>query len=260
VTRERLLSVLAHRICAVGRTHAVRVAIDGVDVAGKTTLADELVAPIERLGRPAIRASIDGFHNTVEIRYGRGRSSAEGYFRDSFNRAGLVQVLLAPLGPGGTRRYRCPMFDVRADAPVDATEQEASADAILLFDGVFLQVPELRPHWDYSIFVRASFETTVARAEQRDRTLFATPWPFVAGTSVPGQRLYLSEVDPERYADVTVINDDVASPSMNERQQVPEKATNLNFRTSNCGFVFFSEPLARRTGRRRARRATPVPA
>lgn len=41
MTREQLLSVLAHRISAVERTHPVRVAIDGVDAAGKTTLADE---------------------------------------------------------------------------------------------------------------------------------------------------------------------------------------------------------------------------
>lgn len=94
--REPLLLVLAHRISAIERTHPVRVAIDGVDAAGKTTLADELVASIETLGRPVIRASIDGFHNPAEIRYRRGRGSPEGYFRDSFNRAGLVEVLLAP--------------------------------------------------------------------------------------------------------------------------------------------------------------------
>jgi hypothetical protein len=40
----------------------VRVAIDGVDGVGKTTLADELVAPLQLLGRDVIRASIDGFH------------------------------------------------------------------------------------------------------------------------------------------------------------------------------------------------------
>lgn len=219
--REPLLLVLAHRISAIERTHPVRVAIDGVDAAGKTTLADELVASIETLGRPVIRASIDGFHNPAEIRYRRGRGSPEGYFRDSFNRAGLVEVLLAPLGPDGTRRYRGALFDLRGDAPVDAPEQEAPADAILVFDGVFLQVPELRPHWDYSIFVRASFETTVARAEQRDRPLFGDALAVrrrYEERYVPGQQLYLSEVDPEQYADVIVLNDDVASPSMNERR------------------------------------------
>lgn len=90
-----------------------------------------------------------------------------------------------------------------------------------MFDGVFLQVPELRPHWDYSIFVRASFETTVARAEQRDRPLFGDALAVrrrYEERYVPGQQLYLSEVDPEQYADVIVLNDDVASPSMNERR------------------------------------------
>lgn len=218
--RQDLISELASRIAGRRPGHPLRVAIDGVDAAGKTTLADELVAPIETLGRPVIRASIDGFHNPAAIRYRRGTASPEGYFRDSFDRAGLVEVLLAPLGPGGTRRYRRAMFDVRADAPVDATEKDASADVILLSDGVFLQVPELRPHWDYSIFVRASFETTVARAEQRDRTLFGDALAVrrrYEERYVPGQQMYLSEVDPEQYADAIVINDDVASPSMNER-------------------------------------------
>jgi hypothetical protein len=38
---------------------------------------------------------------------------------------------------------------------------------------------------------------------------------------VPGQQVYLSEVDPEQHADVIVINDDVAFPSMNERHDRP---------------------------------------
>jgi uridine kinase len=90
MTREDLVAEAAHRICQVRRSHPVRVAIDGVDAAGKTTLANELVGPLERLGRPVIRASIDGFHNPATVRYRRGDTSPEGYVRDSFNRSGLV--------------------------------------------------------------------------------------------------------------------------------------------------------------------------
>ena len=220
MTREDLRSELAARIVRLRLDHPVRVAIDGVDAAGKTTLADELVAPIERHGRPVIRASIDGFHNPSDVRYRRGRGSPEGYFRDSFNRTGLVETLLAPLGPDGNRRYRPAIFDFRLDTAVNAREEEASADAVLLMDGVFLHAPELRPHWDYSIFVRTRFEVTVARAEVRDQALLGdatTVRRRYAERYVPGQRLYLAEIDPERHADVIVINDDVACPVLEER-------------------------------------------
>ena len=103
--RSQLLDYLADRIIEIKRPHPVRVALDGPDAAGKTTLAEELVAPLQGRGRPVIRASIDGFHNPASIRYARGPMSPEGYYYDSFNYQTLVESLLAPLGPGGSRRY-----------------------------------------------------------------------------------------------------------------------------------------------------------
>jgi uridine kinase len=217
MSRHELVLELTLRISRIACTHPVRVAIDGVDAAGKSTLADELVAPLERLGRPVIRASIDGFHNPAAVRYRRAESSGEGYFRDSFNYPVLIEALLHPLGPGGDRRYRRAVFDFRVDAPVAAPLEEGPEDAVLLFDGVFLLIPELRPYWDYSIFVRAAFEVTVARAEIRDRELFGSSSKTrdrYEQRYVPGQRLYLSEVDPERHASVIVDNDDVTRPTL----------------------------------------------
>jgi uridine kinase len=40
---------------------------------------------------------------------------------------------------------------------VVAPEEYADADAILLFDGIFLHRPELRPYWDFSIFLAVNF-------------------------------------------------------------------------------------------------------
>jgi uridine kinase len=215
MTRSDLLSELVDRIAGVTRTHPVRVAIDGVDAAGKTTLADELVGPVESQGRPVIRGSIDGFHNPAVIRHRRASTSPEGYFRDSFNHTALVETLLAPLGPGGNRLYRRAVFDFRTDLAVDSPVEEAAQRAVLLFDGVFLLAPGLRPYWDFSIFVKANFEVTVARAEIRDRDLFgdaAKVRQRYEDRYVPGQRLYLSEAQPERHASVVVDNNDPAHP------------------------------------------------
>ena len=70
--RLDLLQELAARIARIERPHPVRVAIDGVDGVGKTTLADDLVGPLREMGRRVIRASVDGFHNPQRVRYSIG--------------------------------------------------------------------------------------------------------------------------------------------------------------------------------------------
>jgi uridine kinase len=75
--RAAVVRELADRIEAVQRPHPVRVAIDGVDAAGKTTFADELAAVLRRRGR--------------DVR--RGELSPEGYYYDSFDYPALRQTL-----------------------------------------------------------------------------------------------------------------------------------------------------------------------
>src|SRR5438128_702151 len=101
VKRSQVLEELARRILHIEQPYPVRVAIDGPDAAGKTTLAQELSPLIQARGRPVIRASIDGFHNPTRIRYSRGATSPEGYYYDSFNYHALTESLLAPLGLSG---------------------------------------------------------------------------------------------------------------------------------------------------------------
>jgi uridine kinase len=215
MTRDAVLRDLAQRIAAIAPAHPTRVAIDGVDAAGKTTLADELAPHIEALGRPVIRASIDGFHNPEAVRRRRGPLSPEGYYHDSFNQAALVTALLEPLGPGGTRVYRRAVFDFRIDRPVDAPAEHAEPNAVLLLDGVFLLRPKLREYFDFSVFVHADFDVTVARAEVRDATLFGSAEAVrrrYTARYVPGQQMYLAEVHPERIASVIIDNSDQAVP------------------------------------------------
>ncbi|WP_246580249.1 hypothetical protein [Deinococcus aestuarii] len=60
--RRALLDHLAARLDARSAAPVLRVAIDGVDGAGKTTFADELAGVLRERGRTVIRASVDGFH------------------------------------------------------------------------------------------------------------------------------------------------------------------------------------------------------
>jgi uridine kinase len=220
--RQGVLDQLADRVVAIQRAHPVRVAIDGIDAAGKTTLADELVRPIEERGRPVIRASIDGFHRLRAERYRRSQDSPEGYYDDSFNYTALRDALLRPLGPDGSRRYRRAVFDFRVDAPLPAAGEETPANAVLLFDGVFLLRPELDDLWDYCIFVDVDFAVALRRALLRDQALFGSAEAARARYEqryIPGQRLYLRVAHPRERTDVVVENNDPRRPCLIFPQQ-----------------------------------------
>ncbi|MDQ3327773.1 MAG: uridine kinase, partial [Chloroflexota bacterium] len=206
-------------------SHPTRVAIDGVDAAGKTTLADELAGPLRARGRLVIRASIDGFHNPREVRHRRGPDSPEGYYLDSFDHGALCASLLQPLGPGGDLRYRTATFDYRTDSRVAAPERLAPADAVLLFDGVFLLRPDLDGFWDYVVFVDVPLEVTLERAQIRDTRLFGTAEAVRAQYMrryVPGQRIYLERCRPKQRADAVVANVDASAPTLRVRTQEPD--------------------------------------
>ena len=220
MTGGHIIRELGGLICKVERHHPVRIAIDGVDAAGKTTLADELALVLEETGRPVVRASVDGFHNPRAIRCQQGVDSPEGYYRDSFNHAAILKDLLIPLGPGGDRKIRRVIFDYRLDSPIDNSPLEAPANSILLFDGVFLLRPELRDCWDFSIFVDVDFDVSVPRAVERDLVNSKAESDRKALLAkynqryVPGQKIYFAEAKPQRRADVIVVNNDFQNPRL----------------------------------------------
>lgn len=215
--RNDLLEALADRISALPATYPVRVAIDGIDAAGKTTLADELARPLRARSRPVIRASIDGFHRPRAERYQRGRLSPEGYYQDSFDYTALRDALLLPLGPGGAAIFRRYVFDYRADRPVLAPVGVAEAHSVLVMDGVFLLRPELIDLWDYRVLVEAPFTVTLERALRRDAPLFGSAEAARARyleRYIPGQRLYFEKARPSAHADVIVYHEDPENPDL----------------------------------------------
>jgi uridine kinase len=217
MNRCQLLDHLADRILSIPCDHTLRVAIDGIDAAGKTTLADELARNLNTRGLPIVRASIDDFHNPREFRYRRGPLSPEGYFLDSFNLSIVVNWLLAPLGPDGDGRYRQALFDYRVDKRVHVPVRQAPAGAILLFDGVFLSRPELVDYWDFTIFVDVSFETSLLRGLARNQetldSLGAATQRYQQRYH-RGQHIYFERHRPKEKADVTIDNNDPKHPRL----------------------------------------------
>ena len=168
-TRDEMLGRLAEAVGSVTVAHPTRVAVDGPPAAGKTTLADELAVVLRAQGRDVIRATIEGFLFPRAQRYRRGEYSPEGCYLDTHDYDALNRVLLDPLGPGGDRRFQHAVYDRTTDTALSPPVTTAPADAVLVFDGVFLLRPELIDRWDLRIFVSTAFEETVDRALIREQ-------------------------------------------------------------------------------------------
>ena len=210
--REELLIVIALRIAQIHVAHPLRVAIDGIDGAGKTFFADEVAAVLAAGQRQIIRASVDNFHRPSRERYARGRLSPQGY-QDAFDYPQLIAHLLAPLGAGGSRRFRARIFDHRRDVSDVSLVARAEGDAILLLDGVFLQRHELKAHVDHSIYLKVDRPEALRRAAARDGSSTAIDDPLNR-RYIDAHGLYFAQCDPEANAAVLVLNQPLHDPSI----------------------------------------------
>jgi uridine kinase len=172
--RREVLAAVAALLPASGR-----IAVDGIDGAGKTCFADEL-AELAGAERSVLRVRLDDFLNPREVRYRRGRSSPDGYWADSFDHD----------------RFRTAL---------------PSGAAITIADGVFLQRRELVDLWTLVIFLEVPFDTAARRLADRDG-LPADPEHPRMRRYTDAQRRYLTEFAPRERADVLIDNTDLAAP------------------------------------------------
>ena len=214
--RRQVLDRIADHLAATRPDgHPLRLAVDGITAAGKTTFADEIVAALRGRGVPTVRVSMDGFHHPRAHRYQRGRGSAEGYYLDAYDFPSFRRLVLAPLGPGGDGAYRDRILDLASDTSVDAPAVVAEPDAVLVVDGSFLQREELAGGWDQVLYVDTDVEVARERGVRRDSDALGGP---VATDDAYRQRYhaacrrYVTEVGPADRADILVANSDVDHP------------------------------------------------
>jgi len=221
MNRSDVLDELAASITVVSCNHPIRVAIDGIDASGKTTLANELVQPVERLGYQVIRASIDKFQRSRDIRHHRGSLSPEGYYYDAFDYEAFKGALLEPLGANGTRCYYTEHFDLRENVKIEPSWKQADERSVLIVDGVFLQRPEINAYWDLRIWVDVPFEVALERACQRDLELFGTVDVVrerYAKRYFPAQQLYIEQCQPKMSAQWVIDNLDPLQPYLHRNE------------------------------------------
>jgi uridine kinase len=189
----------------------VIIAVDGLDGAGKTRFADALAEQLGIGHRAVFRASIDDFHWPRARRYARGRDSAEGFYLDSYDYETFKRVLVGPFRTGWIGSFVLRAFDLKRDVPFEPVWSSGPKDAILVVDGIFLNRPELKGVWNFSIWLETDPEIAHDRVVARDAEEFehdiANPERYSGG-----QALYLKEAKPKEAATAIVDNNDYDHP------------------------------------------------
>lgn len=190
--RQLVLVDLLSMMLAVAPGQRAVVAIDGVDGAGKTRLARELVALAPHVaGREVRNVSIDGFHHPRARRHARG-TGPQTFYQDSYDYEAFRARVLRPFRAG--LDYVPAVHDVETDQAVSPAPVTASDDALLLVDGIFLRRPELAAEWDATLLVLVPLHVSVPRGNARfpDRTA-DDPAHEANARYVGGQQLYLQQ-------------------------------------------------------------------
>ena len=174
----------------------VLIAVDGIDGAGKTVFADGLAEVFAEGGSTVFRSSIDGFHRPRSERYARGRRDPLGFYLDSYDYARFEAEVLDPF-------------------------RRSAASAVLVVDGIFLHRDELVRNWDFSVFLRVTFDMAYARMSKRDGCP-ALPEHPANRRYLEGQLLYFAACQPWTCASMVIDNNDLAAPSVSSHGTVRE--------------------------------------
>lgn len=207
--QETLLRELRAELRQHHRRGRLLVAVDGRDGAGKTLFADAFADILREDGSTVFRASADDFHRPRDERYARGRTSAEGHYRDSYDNDALRERLLRPFRAGAP--FVTAVHDLEEDRDVEVAPDVAPDDAVLLVDGLFLLRPELRDVWNWSAWLDVPLDVAFRRMAERDG---GDPDPLAASNARyrAGFDLYLQDGDPRGRASVIIDNTDPQHP------------------------------------------------
>jgi uridine kinase len=207
---------VADRITAMGGCR-VRVAIDGLTGAGKTTFGHELAVVLANQGRVVARASLDDFKRPWHESHLYDRVSGEGYYRNAFDLDAIHRLLLKPARSDGTGAVALCAIDPITQIDHSTALVALTTDAVLLVDGVFAMRSELVDEWDLRIWLSVNAELSVRRGVDRDtpsdverqRTEALHRERYLAA-----EIIYIDEVNPSAQADVIIDNTNIDEPTL----------------------------------------------
>ena len=186
-SRHLVLEELGDALAAVRASDRLtRIGIDGVDGAGKTSLAKEVAQLLTKRSRPCVRVSLDFFERSPAERYARGELSPEGYYLDGFDVERLRAHILSIGGP---------------------------PELVVVVDGIFLQRPELADLWDAAVWVEADLDVAAERALPRLDSIDAELERYCF-RYLPAQRRYIEEQRPYERAEYVLRNTELDEPEL----------------------------------------------
>ena len=214
--RARVLDCLVGMIDSLG-DHRLRVAIDGLTAAGKTSLGHELARGLSRRGRPVSRASLDDFKRPWREQHLYDRTSGAGYYRNAFDREAACRLLLEPSGPTGDGVVSLCSIDPITQIDHSALTTTMPTNGVLLVDGLFAYRPEINAYWDLRVWVEIDAELSVRRGVERDAAReggAAAAETLHRERYLVGELLYIDEVDPRSFVEVIIDNTDFDRPRL----------------------------------------------
>lgn len=206
-SRRAIVRYVAERVLALG-DRRLRVGIDGLTAAGKTSFGHELAELISGIGRPVLRASLDDFKKPWRERHLYDRESGEGYYRNAFDYLAVRTLLLEPAGAHGAGEVVLCHIDPLTQIDHSAVVTPVAPDAVLIVDGVFAFRPDINDCWDFRIWLDIDAELSVRRGTARD----GAGWAGAEAEAVHrdrylvAERVYLDEVDPVSLVDIAIDN------------------------------------------------------
>jgi uridine kinase len=214
--RTAVLRHVADRITAVG-SGRIRVAVDGLTAAGKSSFAHELATWVAAAGRPVLRACLDDFTRPWSERHLYDRSSGAGYYANAFDYTAVRRLLLDPAAPDGTGVCALCSLDPLTQTDHSAVTVQAAPDAVLIVDGVFAFRTEINDCWDLRIWLDIPPQTSLHRSVRRDsgngragpeaETTHRTRYQ-------PAEQLYIAEHSPTSIAEVIINNTTFHNPAL----------------------------------------------
>lgn len=187
----------------------LRIGIDGMTAAGKTSFGHELAHALAARGRPVLRASLDDFKRPWSEAHRYDRTSGEGYYRNAFDLPAIRHLLLDPAATDGSGVVALCSIDPLTQVDHHEATMAMPPDGILVVDGVFAFRPELDDAWDLRIWLDVDPERSVRRGRDRDAELEGDADAAEAmhrDRYLPAELLYIDEVDPASFVDVLVDN------------------------------------------------------
>jgi uridine kinase len=148
------------------RSHALLVALSGIDGSGKSMLATQLAGRIEALGLRVAAIGIDAWQHPQSVRFG-GADPSRHFYQHAIRFEDLFAMLVRPLV--ARRSIHLQTLGIRTDRDVyDPLEYRYDDVDVVLIEGILLLQPRFDAMYDLRIWVDCSFDTALRRALARN--------------------------------------------------------------------------------------------